>query len=61
MVLNLSDARQHQGEILRRCAALMATDSLRIEVAGAYPLEQAADAHRRIEAGGMQGKLILEL
>ena len=61
MVLNLSDARHHQGEILRRCAALMATDSLRIEVAGTYPLEQAADAHRRIEAGGMQGKLVLEI
>jgi len=61
MVLGLSDARHHQGEILRRCTALMATDSLRIKVAGAYPLEQAAEAHRRIEAGGMQGKLILEL
>jgi NADPH2:quinone reductase len=61
MVLNLSDARHHQGEILRRCAALMATDSLRIEVAGTYPLEQAADAHRRIEAGGMQGKLVINI
>ena len=61
MVLKLADARHHQGEILRRCAALMATDSLHIEVAGTYPLEQAADAHRRIEAGGMQGKLVLTL
>jgi NADPH2:quinone reductase len=61
MVLSLSDARHHQGEILRRCAALMATGALEIEVAATYPLEQAADAHRRIEAGGMQGKLVLRL
>jgi NADPH2:quinone reductase len=61
MVLGLSDARHHQGEILRRCAALMATGALEIEVAATYPLEQAADAHRQIEAGGMQGKLIFEI
>ena len=60
MVLGLPDARRHQGEILRRCAALMATDSLKIEVAKIYPLEQAAEGHRRIEAGGMRGKLVLK-
>lgn len=61
MILNLAEARLHQGEILRRCAALMATGALEIEVAQTYPLEQVAEAHRRIEAGGMQGKLVLTL
>ncbi len=61
MILGLEQAQAHQGEILRRCAALMATAALQIEVAETYPLEHAAAAHRRIEAGGMQGKLVLTL
>ena len=61
MILNLAEARLHQGEILRRCAAFMATGALEVEVAQTYPLEQVAEAHRRIEAGGMQGKLVLTL
>jgi NADPH2:quinone reductase len=57
----LTDALAHQGEILRRCGALFDAGELRIEVADTYPLARAADAHRRIEAGGMQGKLVLTI
>ena len=57
----LTDALAHQGEILRRCGALFDAGELRIEVADTYPLARAADAHRRIEAGGMQGKLVLTM
>jgi len=52
-------ARAHQGEILRRCAQWIDTGELRIQVSETFPLEQAAAAHRRIETGHTQGKLVL--
>ncbi|MCG6940442.1 MAG: zinc-dependent alcohol dehydrogenase family protein [Thiohalocapsa sp.] len=58
---NLPDGLAHQGEILRRCGELCDAGDLRVEVADTYPLERAADAHRRLEAGGMQGKLVLTM
>jgi NADPH2:quinone reductase len=57
----LADALAHQGEILRRCGELFDTGELRIEVADTYPLTQAGEAHRRLEAGGMRGKLVLTM
>jgi NADPH2:quinone reductase len=57
----LEDALAHQGEILRRCGELFDTGELRIEVADTYPLTQAGEAHRRLEAGGMRGKLVLTM
>ena len=33
---------------------------LTLRVAQAYPPEQAADAHRRLEAGGTRGRLVIE-
>ncbi len=58
---DLAEAREHQGEILRRCAELANSGRLRIEVTETFPLEQAAEAHRRIEAGHVQGKLVLTI
>lgn len=57
----LSDALDHQGEILRRCGELFDAGKLRIHVAESFPLEQAAAAHRRLEAGGAIGKLVLRM
>jgi NADPH2:quinone reductase len=59
MVYRLSTARQRQADILRRCAELFDNGKLRIHLANTFPLEQAAEAHRAIEAGGMLGKLAL--
>ena len=59
MLRELSEARAHHGEILRRCAELVDAGKLRIEVAQTLPLEQAAEAHRLIETGHTQGKLVL--
>ena len=59
MVYSLSAAQQHQADILRRCAELFDAGKLRIHLAKTFPLEQAAEAHRVIEAGGMTGKLAL--
>lgn len=58
---HMPEALAHQGEILRRCGELFDAGELRIAVADTYPLAAAGDAHRRLEAGGMQGKLVLTM
>jgi len=52
-------ARRHQTRILEEADPLLSSGHLRLHLADTLPLEQAAEAHRRIEAGGMQGKLVL--
>ncbi len=59
MLRDLPQARAHHAEILSRCAELVSAGKLRIEVAKTLPLEQAAAAHRELEAGHTQGKLLL--
>jgi NADPH:quinone reductase len=59
MVYGLGAAQQRQADILRRCAGLFDAGELRIHLARTFPLQQAAEAHRLIEAGGMTGKLAL--
>ena len=61
MLRHLPAARAHQGEILRRCADWLDEGKLRIHVSETFPLAGAADAHRRIEGGHTQGKLVLEI
>jgi NADPH2:quinone reductase len=58
---DLPEARAHQGEILRRCTGPFDRGELRVEVQRTFPLEQAAHAHRLIEQGHMQGKLVLTI
>jgi NADPH:quinone reductase-like Zn-dependent oxidoreductase len=47
------------GRSLDRIAAMAVEGSLRVAVNSVLALEQAADAHRRLEAGGVRGKLVL--
>ena len=61
MLRDLPQARAHQGEILRACAKLFDEGKLEIHVSRILPLADAAQAHRMIEAGGMQGKLVLKM
>jgi NADPH2:quinone reductase len=61
MLRDLPRARERQGEILCRCADWIDGEKLRIEVAETFPLERAADAHRRIEEGHTRGKLVLTM
>ena len=49
------------GEELREIAGLVDAGDLRPEIAETYPLEQAAEAHRRIETGRVRGKLVLSV
>jgi NADPH2:quinone reductase len=46
---------------LRAIAAELAAGRLRPVISDVLPLEQAADAHRRLEEGHLQGKLVLEV
>jgi len=61
MVMNLRTAARHQSDILKRCAACFDDGSLIVHVSHTLPFEQTADAHRLIEAGGMMGKIVLEI
>lgn len=61
MYLGWPEAERQQAEILTQCAALFDAGQLQIHLAATLPLAQAAEAHRRIEQGGMQGKLVLEI
>jgi len=58
---DLATARAHHVEILRRCAGWVDTGKLKIHVSRKFPLEKAADAHRLIEQGHTQGKIVLEI
>jgi NADPH2:quinone reductase len=46
-------------EDLERLFALLATRAIRSRVAERISLDEVAEAHRRIEAGGLDGKLVL--
>jgi len=59
--INVMRAR-HPGwflEDLERLFGLLATRAIRPSVAERIPFEEVADAHRRLEAGGLEGKLVL--
>lgn len=61
MLRPLPAARAHQGEILRQCAERIDRGELRIHVSQTFPLAEAGTAHRAIEAGHTQGKLVLTM
>lgn len=61
MVLGLEEAAGHHSDILEQCAQFFDERKLSIFVSDTLPLEEAAEAHRRIEAGSMSGKLVLEV
>ena len=60
-ILELADAQQHQGNILRQCARLFDDGTLSITVARTFPLAQAAEAHRHLEQEKPIGKVVLTI
>jgi len=61
MLLGMQDALAHHAGILTRCAEWMAHGRLKVHVSHRLPLAEAATAHALIAAGGMSGKIVLEL
>lgn len=59
MYFGWHEAQRHQAWILEQCSKLFDEDRLRIHISLTLPLEQAAEAHRFIEQGGMVGKIAL--
>ncbi|HEU0282339.1 MAG TPA: zinc-binding dehydrogenase, partial [Gallionella sp.] len=60
-VLKLHDERIRQRRILEQAAQLVEAGKLGVLVSHKLPLENAAEAHRLIEAGGMTGKIVLTM
>ena len=58
-VFGWPEHRERQRRILERAAADFDSGDLRIVVGATFPLEQAADAHRALEAGQVMGKAVL--
>jgi len=61
MICGLKQGLTHQAGILKQCAVWFDAGRLGVHVSRTLPLEQAAEAHRLIEAGGMTGKIVLEI
>jgi NADPH:quinone reductase len=49
----------HEGHRIAELADLVGKGILTLRVAAALPADQAAEAHRRLEAGGVRGRLVL--
>ncbi|MBI3221889.1 MAG: zinc-dependent alcohol dehydrogenase family protein [Nitrosomonadales bacterium] len=60
-VMKLHEERIRQRRILEQGAQLVESGQLEVRVSHRLPLEQAADAHRMIEAGGVIGKIVLTM
>ena len=59
--MGMTDDRIHQRKILEQGAAMVDAGKLKVHVSHRLPLEQAGEAHRMIEAGGMVGKIVLTM
>jgi len=60
-IRGIEHALARQGWILSQCAQWFEEGRLRIHLSDVLPLDEAANAHRRIEAGHMTGKLALRI
>ncbi len=59
--LGLADARRAQTRILEEGARLIEQGKLKVRVSQEFPLVQAVEAHRLIEAGHSTGKIVLRI
>ena len=50
----------HRADLLETLAHQVDAGAVTLRVAATYPPEEAAEAHRRLEAGGTRGRLVIE-
>ncbi len=57
-----TSVRTYDGEFekLDRLRQLVESGAITLRVAATYPPERASEAHRRLEAGGTRGRLVIE-
>jgi len=60
-VLGWERDRERQRHLLEQAATHFDAGDLRVQVGATFPLAQAADAHRAVEAGTVLGKTVLEI
>jgi NADPH:quinone reductase len=61
MWLGLKDRLRRQAEIVEEAMAHLAAGELTLHIDSTFPLADAASAHRRLEVGGMTGKIVLRI
>lgn len=61
VLLELEEAKRHQGEILQQCAALFDENKLTIKIARTFALTDAAAAQQYLEKNQPAGKIVLTL
>lgn len=59
MLQGLVDEQIQQARILQQCGRLIDQQLLKIQVSHTLPLVEAPAAHKRLEAGGVAGKIVL--
>ena len=57
----LTERLAEQARIVETCLSLLSSGKLTVHISHSLPLDQAAEAHRLIEAGGMIGKIVLQI
>lgn len=61
MLRGLDSARDRQIAMLQQCAEWLDSGRLRVSVSSRLPLDRAGEAHKMIEQGHTQGKIVLEI
>ncbi len=61
MVRGLKDRLAAQAGMVGQGLAWLADGTLKLHISARYPLGAAAEAHRRLEAGGVTGKIVLTM
>ncbi|MFQ5345935.1 MAG: zinc-dependent alcohol dehydrogenase family protein [Mariprofundus sp.] len=61
MVTGIMEAAEHHGDILEQCAQFFDQKKLSVAVSEVFALEDVVKAHQMLEAGGMCGKLVLDV
>jgi NADPH2:quinone reductase len=61
MWFGLKDRLRRQAEIVEEAMAFLAAGELTLHIDSTFPLDEAAAAHRRLEAGGAMGKVVLRI
>jgi NADPH2:quinone reductase len=57
----LTDRLAAQAEIVETCLSLLSSGKLTVHISNCLPLDKVGEAHRLIEAGGMTGKIVLQI
>jgi len=52
---------KNRAQIALNLGSLIAEGAVKVLVDSVFPLEEAAEAHRRLESGGVRGKIVLSV